>query len=638
MIILILSWLSLSVSALSQNLVAYYPFNGNNNDESGNGINATYTGPGVTLTADRFGIANKAYDFDGIIGSYMRMPADLLPTANRTVSLWFNVPSLTNKPFMLGYGGNSPYTAPGTSFLMGVNAISCGCYHTQGHFNTNAVSYTYGAAPVNQWVHWVVTINGATTKMYVNGNPVADAPSSFNSNTFVTGRDLAIGVMVAASGFAPYTDPNGGYFQGKLDDIRIYDNAMTDAQVQNLYNSELSNSEGLVAYFPFNGNSIDETGHGNNAIYTGGAGVTLTTDRFGNAGKAYHFDGDAASYIKVPADNFPATDRTISFWFNADNLSYSVPCPFSYGGSVCHNSLLMFINHYSYVNAYMAEAHCGDNVISSPYLLEPINGWYHLTLTISGTTQKIFINGVLQQTANTFLTPTYVTNTSALIGACVFTDGNSAWAGFFQGKLDEFRIYSIAMSDAQVTALHNAEAPGPLPVIFSGLQVNKVNATTVKLTWQTASEINNSGFALLRSFDGINFTDIKFVSGTGNSDHINTYSTTDIPGVIGRVYYKVKQIDVDGKSSLSDIVSIALGKSGMIKWYPNPAQQNIIVEGIANYKRLQILDLTGRLVKDIVTNNQYQLNIAVDDLKIGCYFIRLINEQETQSLKFIINR
>src|SRR5665647_1198410 len=62
-IILFFIWLSLSASALSQNLVAYYPFNGNANDESITGNNATVNG--ATLAADRNGSINKAYDFNG---------------------------------------------------------------------------------------------------------------------------------------------------------------------------------------------------------------------------------------------------------------------------------------------------------------------------------------------------------------------------------------------------------------------------------------------------------------------------------------------------------------------------------------------------------------------------------------------
>ena len=62
-IIILTAWLSLSASALSQNLVAYYPFNGNANDESGNGNNGTVYG--AQLVTDRFNVANSAYHFNG---------------------------------------------------------------------------------------------------------------------------------------------------------------------------------------------------------------------------------------------------------------------------------------------------------------------------------------------------------------------------------------------------------------------------------------------------------------------------------------------------------------------------------------------------------------------------------------------
>jgi hypothetical protein len=106
----------------------------------------------------------------------------------------------------------------------------------------------------------------------------------------------------------------------------------------------------LVAFFPFNGNANDESGNENNPTFIG-SGVTLTTDRFGNANKAYYFDGNTDSYIRIPADNFPTTDRTISFWFYADQME-NHPTPISYGGDVCNNSVLMTFNKGGYPNAY----------------------------------------------------------------------------------------------------------------------------------------------------------------------------------------------------------------------------------------------------------------------------------------------
>ena len=178
-IILLFAWLSLSASALSQNLVAYYPFNGNNNDESGNSINPTYTGTGVTLTTDRFGNPNRAYNFDGVVNSYMRMPADMMPTTNRTVSMWFNANDVNSRPTLLCYGGNGG--PPGTSFFMGLNHAGSAAFYTSGHWTSNTVAYAYTSTPVNQWYHFVVTINGSTVKIFVNGVKVADVPGIIDS-------------------------------------------------------------------------------------------------------------------------------------------------------------------------------------------------------------------------------------------------------------------------------------------------------------------------------------------------------------------------------------------------------------------------------------------------------------------------
>ncbi len=624
-IILLLAWLSLSASALSQNLVAYYPFNGNNNDESGNSINPTYTGAGVILTTDRFGNANKAYNFDGATNSYMRMPSDLLPTTNRTVSFWFNAATVSIRPFMLTYGGNSG--PPGTSFLMGLNASGCGCYHTQAHYNTNAVSYTYGADPVNQWIHWVVTVNGSTTKMYVNGTLVANVPGSFTSNTYVSGRDLAIGVMVNSVGIAPYTDVNGSYFQGKLDDIRIYDNAMTDAQVQNLYNNE---STGLVAYYPFNGNANDESGNGYNGTVSG---ATLTTDRFNQSDKAYNFfwNGFSSDKIQVPGTsglNFSTGGFSLSAWVKfsgAASGGYNYPIVSKHNCSEQSGYILMLYNDK--ITFWLAGAG-GYSYISTPDNYTDGN-WHHVAAVYNGTNRFIYVDGVLK-TSDAFA---YTTPNNANIAL----GGYNGCNGGFNGKVDDIRIYDAAMTDAQVQAIYISELNGwPLPVTLLNLQVRKTNTTTAQLTWQTATEINNKGFEVQRSIDGNYFSDVRFINGAGNANDIREYSITDVPGRTGRVYYRLKQIDFDGNSKLSNIVSVLFDKLGIIKVYPNPAQRQVTVEGIENFSKLQILDATGKLLKEQNINKQYQVSINLNELTSGLYLLRLVNEKEIQIIKLVI--
>ena len=90
--ILLLGLLICFYASNAQVLVASYPFNGNANDVTGNGHNATVNGP--VLTTDRFGNANSAYFFDGS-DDFMDADANGLPTGNRTVSLWFNADPTT---------------------------------------------------------------------------------------------------------------------------------------------------------------------------------------------------------------------------------------------------------------------------------------------------------------------------------------------------------------------------------------------------------------------------------------------------------------------------------------------------------------------------------------------------------------
>lgn len=212
-------------------LTGFYPFSGNANDCSGNANDPTYIGSGITLTTDRFGDENCAYYFDGNPDSYMRIPADNFPATDRTISLWFKIPEVTNRPALLSYGGDGNC---GTTFFMGINVSGYDQYTVQGHCTYNELTYPYPAAPVNEWYHWVVTVSGATQKIYINGEFKASA-ETFTGSTYVTGRDLSFGVLTYVNGYAPYTDQNCGYLKGALDDIRIYDHALTDAEILSLY-------------------------------------------------------------------------------------------------------------------------------------------------------------------------------------------------------------------------------------------------------------------------------------------------------------------------------------------------------------------------------------------------------------------
>ena len=210
-------------------LVGYWPFNGNANDESGNGNNGTVNG--ATLAADRFGNANSAYSFDGV-GNYIGNSSNNLPSSTRSISVWFFANNLDGGPAILGYGGSTC----GTSFFIAINQPPLpNQIINQGHCLADNLTSTYTVSPINDWYHLVITSDNNGTTHYLNGNLIS-SNSIFISNTYTLNKDFAIGTNVNPNGIMPYVDGNQTWWNGSLDDIGIWNRALTADEVLALYN------------------------------------------------------------------------------------------------------------------------------------------------------------------------------------------------------------------------------------------------------------------------------------------------------------------------------------------------------------------------------------------------------------------
>ncbi|MFC1481987.1 FG-GAP-like repeat-containing protein [Candidatus Neomarinimicrobiota bacterium] len=207
-------------------LVAYYPFNGNANDESGNGNDGTVNG--ATLAMDRFGNANNAYDFDGV--------DDYITTAAKTwgfstegsISAWIKTTSPGEiTVFSLGHG-----SAQDELLLQieGNNKIGIYNHKQIDNYNVRASSTSVNTG---DWVHVVGVISGGGSPsnliVYVNGIQE-------------TGTTLTVGVPTDISDTIPRearlgwrTGEVGNPFNGDIDDIRIYNRALSAAEIEALY-------------------------------------------------------------------------------------------------------------------------------------------------------------------------------------------------------------------------------------------------------------------------------------------------------------------------------------------------------------------------------------------------------------------
>jgi hypothetical protein len=302
----------------------------------------------------------------------------------------------------------------------------------------------------NQWYHVAIVADGTSLlKIYLNGTletavlqqneTTADGSQWFADVTNVTANDHFISIGATSRGGGQET-----FFNGKIDDIRIYDHALSDVEVQHLY--------GLVEYFPFSGNANDSSGNGHHGTVHG---ASLTTDRSGAGSKAYSFNG-TSDYIQTAADNALSTFHTgtVSFWF-------STPTPATDGTILAYstagdfNSLFMFWIHLQKVTVQYKYPSQGYNPDVMGSTTISANQWYHVAIVADGTSLlKIYLNdtletAVLQQNETTADGSQWfadVTNVSAYdhfisIGALSRGGGQES---FFNGKIDDIRIYHFS--------------------------------------------------------------------------------------------------------------------------------------------------------------------------------------------------
>ena len=357
-------------------LVGWWPFTGNANDLSVNGNNGTVNG--ATLTADRFGNANQAYSFDGIndnidIGNLNLGQA----SQSFTVSVWFKT--------IVSPSGYGYLISDYSSFSGGDNIFS---FHLGQSFTNGTVyfdkqnmpSYFFQSqtlAGLEQWNNIVIVSNASTgiVEFYLNGSyisqllvnsstvnnqvtvPYYNANNNFSSGQFFRfGCDLYNGILQE-------------FYNGSLDDIGIWNRALTQQEVTNLYNANYSPQATLIAtnasicagqsttitatvnnagtsctntglppslnngnvgYWPFCGNANDASGNGNNGTVNG---ATLTADRFGLV-SAYSFNGSSNKIIAGSSStlNPGFADFSISGWIKTTDAS-GIICSKSLGDS-----------------------------------------------------------------------------------------------------------------------------------------------------------------------------------------------------------------------------------------------------------------------------------------------------------------
>ena len=180
---------------------------------------------------------------------------------------------------------------------------------------------------------------------------------------------------------------------------------------------------------------------------------------------------------------------------------------------------------------------------------------------------------------------------------------------------------------------------GSLPIEltkFNATQTDKFQST---LTWQTASERNNQGFEIEKSLDGSVFKKIGFVKGVGNSNVSKDYDFRD-NDFSKSAYFRLKQVDFDGKYSYSATAYVEKSHAGKIKTliYPNPSIGKFYVDHATDFKNITVFSLTGQAVFNQNINDSERTEIDISNLATGLYFVRLSDNKghiETKQVKIV---
>lgn len=301
------------------------------------------------------------------------------------------------------------------------------------------------ALPLNTWSHLAATYDGAVQKLYVNGTLVASAPRT-------GGVDTGFGALTIGRNAVW-----GEAFDGLVDDVRLYARALTAAEIATDRDTPVGPTgppppppgPKRVASYAFEESAgtttADGSSFGATASVSGGP-VRLAA---GRSGRALDFDGVDDRVVAPHAAQLALSGAmTLSAWVRPDRTDGWRTVMLKETGDFQSYALYAAADPYGGGAAGDPTGFAGgDGVRGSGRL--PTGAWSHLAFTYDGTSEKLYVDGVLRGTRD--VVAAAIAGTGPLsIG------GNGVWGEFFDGAIDEVHVYSSALTTAQVAADRDA--------------------------------------------------------------------------------------------------------------------------------------------------------------------------------------
>jgi hypothetical protein len=411
-------------------------------------------GYNVKFVEDRFGKPNSAIRFsDG----FYQVPSGFYFKSDFTISVWLKVNVFVPYSTILEFASeqNIDYVSLKTN---NYNTNKLQPILTIGFSYSNSYVTSPYYLPRGQWTHLVVTLSGTTGSVYLNGILSAQIndmyiPKNINRTSNFIGKD---------------TSNYYGNLWSDLDDLRIYDRALSQSEIYDLLSSPSTSyvfntstnrpvtttskppissqtryTNGLKNYWPIDNHVNDTVSKAN--LYNG-VNVDLVEDRFKTPNSAIRFS--SGSYEMKPGFYFNG-DFTISLWIRMLNPNSYDSRIISFTNEAVGDNIYLKL-YYNQASLYSIVRYSESTISSSvPFLY---GQWTHLVATLSGSTGSIYMNGLLVAESNYMYIPRNINRTSSSIGR------ESSGEATLRADLDDLRIYNKSMIQSDVFNLF-IEAP-----------------------------------------------------------------------------------------------------------------------------------------------------------------------------------
>ena len=452
---------------LNSGLVGYWSFDGKDMagvkayDRSGQGNDGTLTnGP-----ASAIGRIGQALSFDGG-EDYVRIPSKTYFQGNQnlTISLWFKY-EIKGTGFFEQDIITKKFDAESKDYSLRVNeSTGAVLWGSEVADIPYSLSSADTVASPNTWYHYVAILNKTADvlTLYINGVQVAQ-DTTFGSNSDATSQDIAIGSTLFT--------PNNFNFVGSIDDVRIYNRALSGDEIKRLYkigatlkvNTSISNDslkKGLVGHWSFDGPTVisnanqtyveDLSGQNNRGQLMN---MSTSTARVkGKIGQALSFDG-SNDFVVNDASNIPKV--TISAWINIPNYpaNNSLVAGFSNDIGNNFNDKIIYVGTDGKVYFYVFDG--GSKTTSAPAAAISPNTWHHVVGTANGNNAYSYVDGVLVGSVTAGNTYTSYSTPK------IFINGDIGIVNRFRylnGKIDDVRVYNRALSGDEIKRLYKIGA------------------------------------------------------------------------------------------------------------------------------------------------------------------------------------